>query len=161
MFLCRLCPSCCRTHVHTGSLCLHSAAASVPHPEKEFKGGEDAHFVYGDAHAIGVADGVGGWANVGVDAGLYAKELMMRTRDALRSAPPDARDPLEALARAHAETQSQGSATACVLLLNDDVRTSILHPLHAGARAACNPQPGLVLPAWKRGQVDGPCFFFR
>ncbi|GAQ90129.1 hypothetical protein KFL_006040010 [Klebsormidium nitens] len=114
-----------KPHVHTGSLCLRSAAASVPHPEKEFKGGEDAHFVYGEAQAIGVADGVGGWANVGVDAGIYAKELMMRTRDAIRDSAATVRDPLDALARAHAETHSQGSATACVLVLNDDALSAV------------------------------------
>lgn len=80
--------------------------------------------MYGEAQAIGVADGVGGWANVGVDAGIYAKELMRRTRDAIRDSAVTVRDPLDALARAHAETQSQGSATACVLVLNDDVRES-------------------------------------
>ena len=78
--------------------------------------------MYGEAQAIGVADGVGGWANVGVDAGIYAKELMMRTRDAIRDSAATVRDPLDALARAHAETHSPGSATACVLVLNDDVR---------------------------------------
>jgi protein phosphatase PTC7 len=120
----RSAPLFCRTHVHSGSLCLRSAAASVPHPEKEYKGGEDAHFVYGEAHAIGVADGVGGWANVGIDAGIYAKELMTRTRDAIKASAPEVCDPLQALARAHAETRSQGSSTACVLVLNDDVSTA-------------------------------------
>ena len=38
---------------------LASAWCLMPHPDKIFKGGEDAAF--GTENAIGVADGVGGW----------------------------------------------------------------------------------------------------
>ncbi|KAK6773785.1 hypothetical protein RDI58_029023 [Solanum bulbocastanum] len=38
--------------------------------------GEDAHFMYELYQTIGVADGVGGWALQGIDAGIYARELM-------------------------------------------------------------------------------------
>lgn len=51
--------------------------------EKADKGGEDAHFVLDEDSAskrehsaAGVADGVGGWAQQGVDAGLYSRSLM-------------------------------------------------------------------------------------
>ncbi|KAI4325822.1 hypothetical protein MLD38_031185 [Melastoma candidum] len=47
---------------------LLSGSCSLPHPNKEDKGGEDAHFICPDEQVIGVADGVGGWADVGVDA---------------------------------------------------------------------------------------------
>lgn len=71
-----------------------------------------------------MADGVGGWADVGVDAGAYARELMSEAMRAVeeegqgKSAPVD---PLQALERAHAKTISQGSSTACLVLLNDQV----------------------------------------
>lgn len=45
----------------------------IPHPEKAYKGGEDALFV--SDNLIVVADGVGGWADQGVDPGLYSKKL--------------------------------------------------------------------------------------
>lgn len=57
------------------TLKLNSASCYLPHPDKEETGGEDAHFIY-DEQAIGVADGVGGWADLGIDAGQYARELM-------------------------------------------------------------------------------------
>ncbi|MCI33790.1 putative protein phosphatase 2C 55-like, partial [Trifolium medium] len=53
-----------------------SGSCYLPHPAKVATGGEDAHFICADEQVIGVADGVGGWANVGVDAGLFARELM-------------------------------------------------------------------------------------
>ena len=46
----------------------------IPHPEKAHKGGEDAGFA-GDTF-LAVADGVGGWAESGVDPGLYSKRLI-------------------------------------------------------------------------------------
>jgi len=45
----------------------------IPHPEKRHKGGEDACFV--NDKLLSVADGVGGWAEHGVDPGLYSKAL--------------------------------------------------------------------------------------
>jgi len=46
----------------------------IPHPEKAYKGGEDACFC--NNQLLCVADGVGGWADHGVDPGLYSKELV-------------------------------------------------------------------------------------
>ena len=43
----------------------------IPHPDKAYKGGEDAVFV--SDKILSVADGVGGWAEVGVDPALYSK----------------------------------------------------------------------------------------
>lgn len=45
----------------------------IPHPEKAYKGGEDAMYV--SDNLLVVADGVGGWADQGVDPGLYSKRL--------------------------------------------------------------------------------------
>ena len=44
-----------------------------PHPDKVAKGGEDA--LYESDNLLVVADGVGGWADHGVDPGLYSKKL--------------------------------------------------------------------------------------
>lgn len=37
----------------------------IPHPAKADRGGEDAYFICDRGFAMGVADGVGGWAEVG------------------------------------------------------------------------------------------------
>ena len=45
----------------------------MPHDEKKYKGGEDAWTCC--PTMIAMADGVGGWANKGVDPGLFSKQL--------------------------------------------------------------------------------------
>ncbi|XP_028550277.1 probable protein phosphatase 2C 62 isoform X2 [Dendrobium catenatum] len=54
---------------------LSSGAALFPHPSKVLTGGEDAYFVACE-NWFGVADGVGQWSQEGINAGLYARELM-------------------------------------------------------------------------------------
>lgn len=97
-------------------LAFRSGIASIPHPEKADKGGEDAFFV--QRTAIGVFDGVGGWASIGVDAGLYSKELARLTAayvDRQGSAAV-----VDALKSAKDNNRAIGSSTACVIGLNDD-----------------------------------------
>jgi protein phosphatase PTC7 len=48
----------------------------IPHPKKVAKGGEDAYFVSNGLLAI--ADGVGGWGEMGIDPGLFSKELCLK-----------------------------------------------------------------------------------
>ena len=71
---------------------------------------------------MGVADGVGGWADVGVDAGDYARELMLQSSIAVAQEPHGQIDPARVMLRAHAKTKCRGSATACILALSDYVR---------------------------------------
>jgi protein phosphatase PTC7 len=47
----------------------------IPHPDKAYKGGEDAFSGSQDACMFCLADGVGGWASKGIDPGLYSREL--------------------------------------------------------------------------------------
>ena len=54
-----------------GKLYFQYAERNIPHSEKVEKGGEDAWLV--DEDFMVVADGVGGWADEGVDAGLYSR----------------------------------------------------------------------------------------
>merc|ERR1719217_1791597 len=58
----------------------------LPHPDKADKGGEDAFVVCSDGVTVGVADGVGGWAEQGIDAGEYARTLMEHVRAAAEHA---------------------------------------------------------------------------
>ena len=44
-----------------------------PHPAKKYKGGEDAACL--SSRMLSVADGVGGWAESGIDPAIYSKRL--------------------------------------------------------------------------------------
>lgn len=100
------------------TLKLLSGACCLPHPDKEETGGEDAHFI-SDKQAIGVADGVGGWANHGVNAGLYSRELMSNSVAAIQEEPDGSIDPARVLEKAHSSTRAKGSSTACIIALTD------------------------------------------
>ena len=50
------------------------AATNIPHDDKKHKGGEDAYLA--SNNLLVVADGVGGWADEGVDSGLFSKKLV-------------------------------------------------------------------------------------
>ena len=52
---------------------FHAGVFLNPHPAKVQKGGEDAASV--TDNFIAVADGVGGWANSGVDPAVFSREL--------------------------------------------------------------------------------------
>jgi protein phosphatase PTC7 len=94
----------------------------LPHPDKASRGGEDSFFIADHQAAVGVADGVGGWAEIGVDAGAYARLLMVHAKEAADAAADDvAAGTLSAqaiLESAFYRTNVQGSSTACVLVVN-------------------------------------------
>nr|XP_018683511.1 PREDICTED: probable protein phosphatase 2C 71 isoform X1 [Musa acuminata subsp. malaccensis] len=92
-------------------LSLSSGAAILPHPSKALTGGEDAYFVALN-NWFGVADGVGQWSLEGINAGLYARELMEnceRFVSKYEGTKPD-----EILTKAAAEASSPGSSTILV-----------------------------------------------
>ncbi|WOH02936.1 hypothetical protein DCAR_0522326 [Daucus carota subsp. sativus] len=101
------------------SLKLNSGSCYLPHPDKEETGGEDAHFICSDEQAIGVADGVGGWADLGVNAGLYARELMSNSVAAIQDEPKGSIDPSRVLEKAYSSTKARGSSTACIIALTE------------------------------------------
>ena len=94
-----------------------------PHPAKRHKGGEDAFFLYNNisCSAIGVADGVGGWAEQGVDPGIYSRQLLGNVYDYINRW--DGYNPeivlKDALYHAKNNTKVLGSSTATILLLKD------------------------------------------
>ncbi|PON97653.1 PPM-type phosphatase domain containing protein [Trema orientale] len=90
--------------------------------------GEDAHFICADRQTIGVADGVGGWAAYGIDAGKYARELMLNSaiaaaRNSKGQADHDRGhdvDPKRVLREAFSRcAEVEGSSTACIVAHND------------------------------------------
>lgn len=99
---------------------LSTAVANLPHPDKAHKGGEDAWFISEDGSAFGVADGVGGWAEHGVDPAEYARELMRWCHEAVRTEAPCGTAPKRVLRKAYLKTRAMGSSTACVAMLCGD-----------------------------------------
>jgi protein phosphatase PTC7 len=110
------------------ALKLHSGSCYLPHPDKEESGGEDAHFICSDEQAIGVADGVGGWADVGINAGIYAQQLMSNSVSAIQEEPKGSIDPARVLEKAYSTTKAKGSSTACIIALTDQG----LHAINLG-----------------------------
>lgn len=148
--------------VQETSLRLAAAAAAIPHPAKAEKGGEDAWFVTEAFHgAVGVADGVSGWAEDGVDPGDYARMFMDACKELLEqsavaeaarsvddeeaSEDPEERekrwrkerkkllDPVGLLIHGQARTRVLGAATACVALLDHDT-LRVAHVGDSGVR---------------------------
>ena len=68
-----------------------SGAVLSPHPDKAEKGGEDACFVLRDQGAFGVMDGVGGWADEGVDPAAYSNTFAERSAAAVLMGASDPR----------------------------------------------------------------------
>ncbi|XP_066387232.1 probable protein phosphatase 2C 71 [Miscanthus floridulus] len=93
---------------------LSSGAAILPHPSKVATGGEDAYFIAANGW-FGVADGVGQWSLEGINAGLYARELMDGCKKFIteKQGAPDLR-PEQILSKAADEACSPGSSTVLV-----------------------------------------------
>eukprot|EP00898_Chlorokybus_atmophyticus_P001728 jgi/Chlat1/2556/Chrsp175S02408 len=104
------------------SLELQSGFAGVSLPEKSETGGEDAWFISDSGRAAGVADGVGGWSAQGIDAGVYARELMSNAEKLAMETDADAQALLE---RAHSATQAAGSATVAIMTLHADRKARV------------------------------------
>ncbi|KAF0911184.1 hypothetical protein E2562_007962 [Oryza meyeriana var. granulata] len=110
------------------TLILASGAAMLPHPSKVLTGGEDAYFIACDGW-FGVADGVGQWSFEGINAGLYARELMDGCKKVVTESQgaPGMR-PEEVLTKAADETRSPGSSTVLVAHFDGQV----LHACNIG-----------------------------
>jgi protein phosphatase PTC7 len=89
----------------------------VPHPDKAEKGGEDACFVLREQGAFGVMDGVGGWADEGVDPSAYSNTFAEKSAAAVLMGTTD---PREVIRAAHDRVKIVGSTTACVAILHGD-----------------------------------------
>lgn len=92
--------------------------SSIPHPAKLAKGGEDAYFLSTDMKVMGVADGVGGWGDIGVDPALYSKSLMEGAKLSSET-PLSPRDPVDLMYDGYQySSYVQGSSTCCILVLD-------------------------------------------
>mmetsp|Transcript_7050 Transcript_7050/g.11868 ORF Transcript_7050/g.11868 Transcript_7050/m.11868 type:complete len:121 (+) Transcript_7050:262-624(+) len=93
----------------------------IPHFQKRHKGGEDAACV--QPQMLAVADGVGGWAESGVDPAIFSKKLcsLIDTNFAL----PDRQDfylasPKQLLVDSVNENRETGSSTCVIVTLDPE-----------------------------------------
>ncbi|KAI3832231.1 hypothetical protein MKW92_050661 [Papaver armeniacum] len=107
--------------VSTSGLVLSSSAAMLPHPSKALSGGEDAFFIKCQRW-LGVADGVGQWSLEGINAGLYAQELMencgriVSVSESIKVTEPD-----KVIIGSAAKARSLGSSTILVAYFDGQV----------------------------------------
>eukprot|EP00892_Ulva_mutabilis_P003903 jgi/Ulvmu1/1885/UM012_0042.1 len=104
-------------------LSLTTGGFVIPHPQKVAKGGEDAYYIA--ERSFGVADGVGGWAELGIDPGEYARTVMREAKAAvdayLKAEEGAVLDPTAILTVAHSKTERViGSSTAVVLCVEGE-----------------------------------------
>jgi len=90
---------------------LVTGACCIPHYEKRETGGEDAYFM--TPKAVGVFDGVGGWASLGINPGLYSSRLAELTQQKVEELGPC--EVAKALEYAAATNDQLGSSTAMVV----------------------------------------------
>ena len=101
------------------TITLLAGSYLIPHPSKVDKGGEDAYFICETGQCMGVADGVGGWAEIGIDPGLYSRELMQHAKEKALETDPGPDMPQQLLEYAHKCTKARGSCTACILCVHE------------------------------------------
>ena len=117
---------------------LSFGSCSVPHPDKAATGGEDAFAFDASVGCVALADGVGGWAEEGVDPAGYSRGLVAAAVAAVRGGAPPPHHPAPsgstpshaihvapprvspgaALMAAADATRLPGSATAVVLCID-------------------------------------------
>ena len=108
-----------------GMMCV--GVASHPNPTKS-NGGEDAHFALPGRGFYGVADGVGGWEEFGVNSNEYSATLM---REAERVADGGASArlmPAEVMSKAFdaAQKRARGSSTCTVVKVSGNAGSAVL-----------------------------------
>tara|TARA_R110002126_G_scaffold39471_5_gene117195 strand:+ start:793 stop:1572 length:780 start_codon:yes stop_codon:yes gene_type:complete len=97
---------------------LYTSAANIPHPDKVHRGGEDGFFLTTPSiSSVGIADGVGGWANQNINPKLFADDLMEYTKQSIESG---VREPVIALDEAYNMVEQTGSCTAVVGIMERD-----------------------------------------
>ena len=120
----------------SATLGLDIGWSSIPHPLKVERGGEDSHIIsrLHGATLLGVFDGVGGWAELGVDPALYARRLGHLVETALAASPEiletEERPLMTLLTRAFNVLQEEelaGSCTASLALLTAEGKLHVLN----------------------------------
>lgn len=95
---------------------FHAGVWFQPHFQKVAKGGEDAASV--SSNVVAVADGVGGWADQGVDPANFSKQLCRNIDSLVYSKQEYITDPKSLLIEACSQNNEVGSST-CVIATID------------------------------------------
>ena len=115
---------------------FRSAVRYFPHPGKDNELGEDANFISECGRVVGVADGVGGWTDMGVDAGEYSREVCLVAGSPAvcpsRSPPPSGPP-------SHSHPQSSAAEAVFVSTLSH--RAPPFSPLHLTVLPPTPPRP--------------------
>jgi len=129
----------------------------IPHPDKIDTGGEDA--VFATPTAVGIADGVGGWAQHGVDAGELSRALMSAS-GALACKAPGELEPAVLLSQAWNQIAARrlvGSTTVVLAAVcGAELHTANLGDSgFAGAPCPCQ-WPSRPLPRARAATAEAP-----
>lgn len=114
-------------------LCLgRRGACAIPHPQKAYRGGEDAFFAH--TNGVGVADGVGGYASHGIDPAIYTRNLMRFSLERVEKDSQRGQDvtALQALNYAYAKTNAAREPGGCTVTLLTIVENRFASLLNLG-----------------------------
>lgn len=93
-------------------------SCNIPQREKAEKGGEDAFAV--NPKLITIADGVGGWADLGIDSSLYSKELCCLIERLYQENKTNYnQNPKQLLIDAVSLNKEQGTSTSLIITFDD------------------------------------------
>lgn len=121
------------THRLTRPLSVDASGYSIPHPDKVQAGtkginkkgmgygGEDAYFYASNSNgvwALGVADGVFAWRTVGIDAGIFSKQLMEYCRQAVELGTIDVLRVLQFASKHLKRSGALGSSTVTLATID-------------------------------------------
>ncbi|KAF5843088.1 phosphatase 2C-like domain-containing protein [Dunaliella salina] len=114
--------------------CYLCCPCSNPGKVAADKGGEDAYCICNAGlGAIGVADGVSGWAEEGIDPAEYSRTLMRHCELAIEAAGTEAQG-REVIRDAHQKTVMAGSSTVCLALMKPEGRLEVVNLGDSGVR---------------------------
>ena len=108
---------------------FNNGVVKLPHFSKIEKGGEDAYIAH--EGIICVSDGVGGWAEHGVDPAKYSLELCHNINKLfIEKGNTLFHQPKQLFSESVTKTLNQGSATCCFCVL--DLEKEYIHTLNLG-----------------------------
>lgn len=137
------------------------AVACLPHPDKVKRGGEDAYYACASSRSFGLADGVGGWADSGVDPGIFSRSLMRLTAEGIRRAPRDSEANLqEALLTAVGLVHKDKLEGSCTALIGQ-LTGSMVDILNLGDSGVILLRPALRTPPGSDQPLLFPRVVFR
>ncbi|XP_005102660.1 protein phosphatase PTC7 homolog [Aplysia californica] len=117
-------------HFVTGASGFSKSVTKTSNLGNKWTFGDDAYFISRNkvADVIGVADGVGGWRNYGVDPSTFPRTLMLACERMVREGHFAPQSPGNIIAAGYSEMLEQkvptiGSSTACIVSLHREERT--------------------------------------